>query len=114
MVIFLQLFFYTVGKIGKSTRGAVEHPENKVIDENNRYSLITVDTVLDPSGPGCYINDIVMEEKDYMLNEYGLIVECAYDNLQNKLDKYISTPIEEDKKKYMYSAFSDFLKDIRK
>ena len=39
------------GKIGKSTRGAVEHPENKIINKDNCYSLITVDTVLDPSGP---------------------------------------------------------------
>ncbi len=37
------------GKIGKSTRGAVDNPKNPVIDENNKFSLITVDTVLDPS-----------------------------------------------------------------
>lgn len=48
------------GKIGKSTRGAVDDPNNKIIDETNCYSLITVDTVLDPSGPGCYINDLIM------------------------------------------------------
>jgi hypothetical protein len=49
------------GKIGKSTRGAVDDPNNKIIDSNNKYSLICVDTVLDPSGPNCYINDIIME-----------------------------------------------------
>lgn len=37
------------GKIGKSTRGAVDNPDNPIIDENNKFSLITVDTVLDPS-----------------------------------------------------------------
>lgn len=37
------------GKIGKSTRGAVDNPNNKIIDENNEYFLITIDTVLDPS-----------------------------------------------------------------
>ena len=39
------------GKIGKSTRGAVDDPNNKVIDENNTYALISIDTVLDPSRP---------------------------------------------------------------
>ena len=39
------------GKIGKSTRGAVEDPKNKVINKDNPYCLITVDTVLDASGP---------------------------------------------------------------
>jgi hypothetical protein len=49
------------GRIGKSTRGAVDNPNNKKIDKNNQYNLITVDTVLDPSGPGCYINDLILE-----------------------------------------------------
>lgn len=102
------------GKIGKSTRGAVEDPNNKIIDEKNGYTLITIDTVLDPSGPGCYINDVVMEEKDYMVNEYGIVVESAYSNLESKLNKYVSTPIADDKKEYMYKAFSNFLKDLKK
>ncbi len=37
------------GKIGKSTRGAVDDPKNKVINKDNQYSLITIDSVLDPS-----------------------------------------------------------------
>ena len=37
------------GKIGKSTRGAVDNPKNPIIDRNNTYKLITVDTVLNPS-----------------------------------------------------------------
>ena len=72
------------GKIGKSTRGAVQDPNNNIINAKNPYSLITIDTVLDPSGPGCYINDVVMEEKDFMINEHGLIVECAYNTLEDK------------------------------
>lgn len=103
------------GKIGKSTRGVVDDPNNKVIDENNQFSLITIDTVLDPSGPGCYINDVVMEEKDYMINEHGLVVECAYNNLEKKLHKdYATTFNQELKKEFMLKAFNDFLRDIRK
>ena len=49
------------GRIGKSTRGAVDNPNNKKIDKNNAYNLITVDTVLEPSGPGCWIGDVILE-----------------------------------------------------
>ena len=102
------------GKIGKSTRGAVDNPNNKVINKDNQYCLITVDSVLDPSGPGCYINDIVMEQKDYMVDKYGQVVECAYDQLEKHLDDYVSTTDQDQKREYMFSAFQEFLKDIKR
>lgn len=37
------------GKMGVSTRGAVEDPQNNIINKHNLYSLITIDSVLDPS-----------------------------------------------------------------
>lgn len=102
------------GKIGKSTRGAVDDPNNKIIDENNHYNLITIDTVLDPSGPGCYINDVVLEEKDFMVNEHGIVVECAYNNLEKTLHKdYATTFNQELKKEFMLKAFRQFLNDIK-
>ena len=101
------------GKIGKSTRGVVDDPNNKVIDENNQYVLVTIDTVLEPSGPGCYINDVVCEEKDYMVNEYGLVVECAYNNLEEKLNKYVSTPDQAKKNEQMINFFNEFLQDLK-
>ena len=55
-----------------------------------------------------------MEEKDFMVDKYGIVVECAYDNLQNKLDDYKSTVDTERKLSYMAKAFNDFLKDIKK
>lgn len=102
------------GKIGKSTRGVVDDPNNKVIDENNQFSLITIDTVLDPSGPGCYINDVVLEEKDFMVNEHGLVVECAYNNLEKNLKGYKLTFNQQLKKEFMLKAFNKFLQDIKK
>lgn len=102
------------GKIGKSTRGVVDDPNNKVIDENNRYTMITIDSVLDPSGPGCYVNDIVLEQKDYMVNEHGLVVECAYNNLQKKLNKEYKTTFDQQMKQhFMLKAFNDFLTDLK-
>ncbi len=54
-----------------------------------------------------------MEQKDYMVNEYGLVVECAYNNLEKQLDNYSSTPDLEKKQEYMFNAFQEFLKDIK-
>lgn len=102
------------GKIGKSTRGAVDDPNNKIIDENNCYSLITVDSVLDPSGPNCYINDLIMQQKDFMVNQHGLIVECAYDQLQKRLNSYVSTPDMAVRRQQMNSFFSEFMQNLRK
>lgn len=103
------------GKIGKSTRGAVDNPNNKIIDENNEYLLITIDTVLDPSGPGCYINDIVFEEKDYMINKHGLLVECAYNQLEKDTEKVASQHILDTQKKTneLLECFNTFLKNIK-
>lgn len=110
----LAAILFRGGKIGKSTRGAVDNPNNKIIDKNNQYNLITVDTVLDPSGPGCYINDILLEEKDYMVNEHGLIVECAYNQLEKDLSEYKSTADQAKKNEYLFNAFNEFLANIRK
>lgn len=102
------------GRIGKSTRGAVDNPNNKKIDKNNQYNLITVDTVLDPSGPSCYINDIILEQKDFMVDKHGLIVECAYNQLQKNLDDYHTTFDQQKKNEYLFNAFSEFLSNLRK
>lgn len=102
------------GKIGKSTRGAVEDPNNKTIDYDNPYTLICVDTVLDPSGPGCYVDEIAMESKDYMVNEYGIVVECAYDQFEKRLkNNYKSSAIATKRTEQIQNAFAEFLNNIR-
>ena len=55
-----------------------------------------------------------MEEKDYMINEHGIVVECAYNDLEKKINNYSSTIVKEDKDEYMFNAFQEFLKDIKK
>jgi len=106
------------GKIGKSTRGAVDNPKNKIIDEKNKYMLVTIDTVLDPSGSNCYINEVitegVLETKDYMINTHGILVECAFHNYQNQLKHLPNTAIIADKNKYIANLFNDFLQNINK
>ena len=49
-----------------------------------------------------------------MINEHGLIVECAYNNLEKKIENYISTPDIKKRQEEMISYFSDFLKDLNK
>ena len=75
--------------------------------------LITIDTVLEPSGPGCYINDIICEQKDYMINEHGIIVECAYNKLEKNLRRYHTTHDKAKKETYMLKAFNEFLESIK-
>ncbi len=103
------------GKIGKSTRGGVDNPKNPVINYNNKYNLITIDTVTNPSGPGCFIDEILMESKDFMVNEHGLIVECAYNKFEEDLDKIAQQNILDKQKKQqaLLNSFNSFLNNIK-
>lgn len=55
-----------------------------------------------------------MEQKDFMIDEHGLIVECAYDSLEKRLDKYVSTHDQKAKTDYMMNAFSEFLNNLKR
>lgn len=48
-----------------------------------------------------------------MVDKHGIVVECAYDQLEKKLNKGINTFDVEKKGKFMIDAFQQFLKDIR-
>ena len=54
------------------------------------------------------------EQKDFMINEHGLVVECAYNNLEKRLDNYSTTFDQKKKQEEMLNIFSEFLKDLRK
>ena len=49
-----------------------------------------------------------------MVNEYGLVVECAYNNLEQKLNKYVSTPDQAKKNEQMLAIFNEFLQDLKR
>lgn len=59
------------------------------------------------------MNDIVLEQKDYMVNEYGIVVECACNKLEKQLDNYVSTPDKKKKEEYLFNAFQEFLNEIK-
>jgi hypothetical protein len=55
-----------------------------------------------------------LEEKDYMINEHGLIVECAYNQLEKNLSEYKSTVDQTKKNEYLFNAFNEFLNNLKK
>lgn len=92
-------------KIGVSTRGVGSINESGIIDRE--YKLITVDLVSDPSGSGCFVNGIY-EAKNYMINQYGDIVEVLY----NKLDKGLSHLPKHNSNEQVVNLLKEFIKSI--
>lgn len=99
------------GKIGKSTRGVgqVDKNTNRV---DSVFKLIAHDTVLDPSGPGCFV-DGIFESKNFMINQHGDIVEVAFDNYKKGLEVIPTHSVKTDEGKlYVESLFKKFIIDI--
>ena len=90
---------------GMSSRGVGEIGRGGKIDKE--YALVTIDSVLDPSGPGCFVEGI-LESKDFMINTHGEIVEMAFDNFE----KGIYTLPKKERDEYLYSCFTNFVKNI--
>ena len=79
----LQSILMHGGKVGFSTRGV-----GKLSDDKTRvieYSLSTIDAVLNPSiGQMC---EGILESKNYIIQDNGIIAEVAYDTFEKKLKK---------------------------
>ena len=100
------------GKIGKSTRGVGEISESQRIDE--KYKMITIDTVIDPSGPGCFV-DGIMESKEFIINTHGEIIEAAFDKFTKGLHNIPTQSVRTDLgKEYVYNLFVNFCDNINK
>lgn len=77
-------------RIGMSTRGFVKYkddmPEQKdKVNVVDKFILVCIDVVANPS-IGQYL-DGVLEEKDYMINNHGMVVEAAYSRLEKDISK---------------------------
>ena len=93
-------------KVGMSTRGVGNVTGDNRVDE---YKLVAVDVVSNPSAPGAYVNGI-LECKNYMLDQYGEIVECAFNNLEKTLE---SLPRRGDAKKHLFTtAIAEFIRTL--
>lgn len=94
-------------KVGMSTRGVGHIDEsNNVVDD---FKLIAVDCVANPSAPGAFVEGI-LESKFYMINEYGTIVEMAYNRLENSLKKL--PMVVEEKNDQIIEAVRQFIKAV--
>jgi hypothetical protein len=75
--------------VGRSTRGVGDCDEATGIVAPN-YRLICIDTVLDPSAPGCCSECIVegiLQHREFMINEHNEIVEIPYEQFVKSLNR---------------------------
>lgn len=92
-------------KVGMSTRGVGNVVDNRV----NEYKLVAVDVVSNPSAPGAYVNGI-LECKNYMIDQHGEILECAYNKLENNLK---NLPKHGEAKKHLFAyAITQFINGL--
>lgn len=97
------------GKPGVSTRGVGNITESGIVDE---YKLVTIDVVTNPSGPGCFVNGI-LESKNYMINQYGDIVENAYTKLIKGLSNIPTHNTHTDiGKEHVQRILTEFIRSI--
>jgi len=93
-------------KVGMSTRGVGNVGDDNIINE---YKLIAVDAVANPSGPGCFVEGI-LESKNFMINQYGDIVEVIYEELENQIE--VLPKKQDEKKAFLISVIKDFIKGM--
>ena len=100
--------------VGFSTRGVGEIDEDIV----RNYKISTIDCVANPSiGEFCtsngsrFVNGI-LESKDYMIDQHGMVCECAYNQLEKKLSKMPNTRIATKKAEHLAEAVHDFFKSL--
>lgn len=100
--------------IGTSSRGV-----GKIVHESSgtkvkEFSYLCNDMVHDPSGPGCYV-DNVLENKAFVVGDGGVIVECAYDALEKDLSKMgVSNNGHTEDKARAYFKFCEKIKNASK
>ena len=92
------------GKPGMSTRGVGNIEPTGLVNE---YNLIAVDAVMNPSGPGCFV-DGILESKNFIINTHGDIVEAAYTSLENGLAKLP----KHDETAYLTNLLKNFINSI--
>jgi len=94
------------GKPGMSTRGVGKIRKDGLVE---KYKLIAVDVVNNPSAEGCFINGI-LESKNFMIDQYGTVVEMAYEKLDAGL-RCLPTRIDE-KNDHLENVIREFIRSI--
>lgn len=93
-------------KVGMSTRGVGDVDNSGHV---GKYNLITVDVVSNPSAgkQGAFVNGI-FESKSFLVDQYGDIIEEAYDKL--KKDLSVLPKKTDAKNTKIVESIADFLK----
>jgi len=96
-------------QLGMSTRGVGSLDGDMVKDD---YKLITVDIVADPSAPSAFVEG-VLENRDYIIDGSGDIVEAAVAKLKQRVDNnYKPRFNKEEFSSNVLSYLDEFLKSI--
>lgn len=98
------------GQVGRSTRGVGDFDEATGVVKPG-YRIVCIDSVLDPSGVGCQADMIVegvLQNRDFMIDEHGVLVESSYD----ALSKGLSTLPRADRNLYVEQCLARFLSSI--
>ena len=99
------------GRVGRSTRGVGDFDESTGIVKPG-YRIVCIDSVIDPSGMGCdqmkVIVEGVLQNRDFMIDEHGSVVEVAYGGL----DKGLSSLPRLDRRQYVEDCVRKFLASI--
>lgn len=98
------------GKPGMSTRGVglIGESTGRV----DKFKLITIDCVSNPSGPGCFVNGI-LESKDFMIDIHGDVIEQAYGKFENGIANIPTQSTKTDAgSKYMEQLIREFICNI--
>lgn len=106
----------TGGSIPVSTRGVGSLMEGNIINNKSRFKLITVDAVIDPSGPDCFTNGILEGVEFYL--EGGDFKTMKIDeqfqrSLRDNADRIVRESSKFDKRTQSALIFDAINKHIR-
>ena len=97
-------------QLGMSTRGVGSLDGDLVKDD---YKLITVDIVADPSAPSAFVEGI-LENKEFIIDECGGIVECAIGKLKENVDNDYKPRFDKQEfSNQVLSYLDEFLSSIK-
>ena len=97
------------GRPGVSSRGVGEISKGNIIDTT--YTIVAVDVVSNPSGPGCFV-DGILESKEFMIDTHGTIMEIAIEKFEKELAILPATHITMVKEQYIFDIFDNFKNNI--
>lgn len=102
------------GQLGVSTRGLGSLTEtDRGMEVQDDFYLATVDIVMDPSGPACFVRGI--RENKAWVWESGILKECVLEKLAQKIDKAHAPTVTTEARKVVFTeAYHQFLTALRR